>query len=114
MKALPCKGCPDGVARLRGGEPYLSLRFPGSPGHPYTYQCEGHRTSFGLKDRHSITAQEFNALPEITVQQLDEWKLIDHYAADLRPLGLSKGEAADMFRAGFWTQAEVNGLPERE
>jgi hypothetical protein len=109
VKALPCKGCSDGVARLRGGEPYLSRRFPGGAG-PYTYQCEGHRTSFGLKQRHSITAQEFNALPEVTPRQLEEWNLLDLYAGDLRPLGLSTAQAADMLRAGFWTKDDVIAL----
>lgn len=97
MKALPC-ACGDKVARLRSGEPFLSLRAPGR------YACSA------CKRSHHLSPQEFNVLPDVTPEDLAQWGLLEHYTKDLRQgVTFTKEQAVDLFRAGFQTPDELPG-----
>lgn len=80
MKVLPCRpqapqnGCADGLAKC-GALLYYAASWPGQPGQPLTYQCSGCRRLT------TITAMEFNALPEAQLDQATR----EHLAKDAPP-----------------------------
>ena len=109
MKLLPCRGsCDDRIAKLGPRrEPYYAQSFPGR-GDRMTFVCSG------CKKGTSLTAIEFNGLPEATREQLEAAGILDHVSKDLTLGGeVPIEQARDLFVAGV-TPHELAELPPPE
>jgi hypothetical protein len=97
VKLLPCDTCDTGHASLdpKGDVPYTLERFP-RDGREFYVRCRR------CKKPTALTVFGFNALPDLTPEDLETLGMLDHVAKDLTLGGaVTLDQAKDLVRAGL-------------
>lgn len=125
MKALPCKMVPEtGGTACKGDLKQKGLRILGRavaamPGGVEPYLV-GRPASFPLRVKcgackriSTFSAAEFAVLPELTVEQLEAFGMLQVITRDWVGDGHTHEQAKDLLRAGFGLD-ELRALPKQE